>query len=155
MRAAAFVILGALAACDPGGSYHVPGGKEVMADGRRFDIVGPSNTSLRANAHWFTGSVDIELAITNTGTTALLVEPDKLRLADRVGPLQFVRQRLRCNDQEAHDSVTLKPGETCDASGSFSVHVDRDRLSSLTLDLDGVTREGVSVPVLVKFELDR
>jgi hypothetical protein len=54
-----------------------------------------------------------------------------------------------------HDSlVTLAPGETCEMFGTFTVHVDRDRLKTLTMTHDGITRDGAAIPISVTFELD-
>jgi hypothetical protein len=150
------LVVALLGACDPGGSYRVPGGTEVMDNGRRFDLAGNSGTSLRVYASWFTSSVRVELAITNKGSTDLSISPKQLRAADRKGPLhrRDARGGIRCAGREGEELVTLRPGDTCQMSSDFAVHVDRDQLRTLTVAHDGVTRDGAGVPVSVKLELD-
>lgn len=150
------LVVTVLGACDPGGSYSVPGGTMVMANGREFDIAGNSSTSLRANASWFTSSLDLGLAITNKGSTPLAIRPDAFRVSDRKGALAPKNgpRVPRCTGHETEELVTLAPGDTCQMFAGFEVVVDRDRLQTITLTHDGVSRGGIAVPVSVKFEMD-
>lgn len=126
-----------------------------MANGREFDIAGNAGTSLRAHASWFTSSLDVGLAITNKGSIPLEIRPDKFRVADRKGALEPKGLRVpRCTGHDTEDLVTLAPGDTCQMFAGFAVVVDRDRLRTITLTHDGVTRAGIAVPVSVTFELD-
>ena len=156
MGNARLLVVALIAACDPGGSYSVPGGTAVKANGREFDLAGESNTSLRAHASWFTSSLDVGLAITNKGSTPLSIRPDQFRVVDRKGTLQPRNGARvpRCTGRESEQLVTLVPGDTCQMFATFEVEVDRDRLRALTLTHGGVTRAGSAVPVVVTFALD-
>jgi len=149
----AVVVVGVLAACDPGGSYHAPGGIVVMDDGRRYILGGASQTQLRVHASWFTSSVHASVGITNNGSTPLEIRPNELHMADRQGPLQPWERAVTCRHHEGA-LVTLAPGETCEMRTTFSVTADRDRLDKLTMTHDGVTRGGVAVPVSVILVMD-
>jgi hypothetical protein len=146
------VLVAVLGACDPGGTYHVPGG---IPQGRAYILGGGAQMSLRTSASWFTGSLTASLAITNRGTSPLVVHPDNTRMADREGtlPRYYGHDVLRC-DKHADATVTLAPGEACEISMKFEVRTDRARLRTLTLVQDGVTRGDVAVPISVTFELD-
>ena len=150
------LVIAVLGACDPGGSYSVPGVTMLMVNGREFDIVGNSSTSLRAHASWFTSSLDIGLTITNKGSTPLAIRPNEFRVADRKGALEpkYGSRAPRCTGHETEELVTLAPGDTCQMFAGFEVVADRDRLRTITLTHDGVTRAGIAVPVSVKFEMD-
>jgi hypothetical protein len=149
---AAVLVVGLLGACDPGGSYRVPGG---IPQGRAFILSGGAQTSLRTSASWFTASLDVSLEITNRGATPLDVHPDAAGISDREGPMARNESRpaFRCRN---HDGavVTLATGETCEIEMSFRVKSDKDRLSKLTLAQDGVTRGGAPVPIRVIYLLE-
>lgn len=114
------------------------------------------DTSLRVHASWFTSSIDIGLAITNRGTSALVIHPDRFRLTDRVETLRPYpgRPPPRCDGHDHEPAVTLPAGKTCRMFAGFEVQPDRSRLRTLMLTFAGATRDGVGVPVDVKFELD-
>jgi hypothetical protein len=156
MRTVAAVVVCVLAACDPGGSYHVPGAAEVRDNGARaYELSGGSSTRLVVRANWFTSSVDVGLSIMNYGRTPLAIRANELHLADLKGPLEprHYPQDGQCMGHEHDSLVTLAPGETCEMFGTFTVHVDRDRLKTLTMTHDGITRDGAAIPISVTFEL--
>jgi hypothetical protein len=141
-------------ACDPGGTYRVPGGTVVTDNGARaFELDGDSQMPLRASASWFTSKLHTFLSITNKGSTSLIIRPDRFHLTDRSEPLAYVAVP-RCAGHDREGSVTLAHGDTCQLFVDFNVQPDRDRLRTLTLTHDGVTREGAVVPVSVTFELE-
>jgi hypothetical protein len=146
------VVVALLAACDPGGSYRVPGG---IPQGGAFVLSGGAQTSLRTSATWFTASLDVSLAITNRGTTALDVRPDAAGISDREGPMarNEAQPAFRCQNQDGA-LVILASGETCEIEMSFRVKIDKDRLSKLTLTQDGLTRGGTPVPIRVIYMLN-
>lgn len=152
MRALLIAVVAVLAACDPGGSYHVPGG---IPKGIYFVLGGPAHTGLTARASWFTATVHVFLGIQNQGTTPIEIRPDAAALSDSEGPLARNDSQpvLRCTNREG-PVVTLATGDTCEIEMTFRVTVDKDRLKKLTLTHSGVTRDGVAAPISVIFVLD-
>jgi hypothetical protein len=92
----------------------------------------------------------------NYGRTPLAIRANELHLADRKGPLEprHYSQDGQCIGHEHDSLVTLAPGDTCEMFGTFTVIVDRDRLKTLTMTHDGITRDGAAIPISVRFELD-
>lgn len=155
MRLAVISVVALLSACDPGGTYHVPGAK---ADGFYAVLAGPAQTSLRAHANWFTGSVSTVLEIKNEGATPLLIRPDKVQMFDCDGgalDLYYSSKQPRCSGRTDESEVTLAVGESCQLDVRFQVVPDKDRLQTLTLIHDGVRRDGVAAPISITFEMDR
>jgi hypothetical protein len=151
MRFALVLAVAVLGACDPGGTYHVPGG---IPQGRAYLLGGGAQMALRTSASWFTATLDVSLGITNRGTTALDVRPDAAKISDRDGPMErYDSPVFRCQGQDGA-VVTLPPGGTCEIEMRFGVKIDRERLGKLTLTQDGVTRGGVAAPISVIFVLD-
>jgi hypothetical protein len=147
-----------LTACDPGGTYHVPGAREVRDDGAHFVMAGPSQTSLRAHATWFTGNVSTLLSIKNDGTTPLVIRPDRIRMFDCDGTelrLCSSSKQPRCSDRTDQSKVTLAGSESCQMDVGFEVVPDEDRLKTLTLIHGGVSRGSVDVPISITFVLNR
>ncbi len=58
----------------------------------------------------------------------------------------------RCDKHEQGEVVTLAQGDSCWMYADFEVQPDRERLQTLMLTHDGVTRGGIAVPVSVRFE---
>jgi hypothetical protein len=78
-------------------------------------------------------------------------------MADRHGhelPRKTVRPGpVRCDGTNA-DVVQLAAGSACDLFAEFEVRPDADQLRTITLTLDGITRDAAAVPVRVVFEKD-
>lgn len=158
MRLAAISMAALLSACDPGGTYHVPGARAVTDDGRQYVLAGPSQTSLQAYASWFTSTISTVLTIKNDGTTPLTIRPDKARLFDCDGNAVDLKRwapQPTCIDRVNEAEVTLVGGESCRFGADFEVVPNEKRLRTLTLIHDGVTRGSASVPIAITFELDR
>jgi hypothetical protein len=149
-------LLAPLSACDPGWSYRVPGGTEVMENGRHFDIAGPAQTSLRVHGNLFTSTLWTIVTIKNDGTTALIIRPDEIRVSTQPGkPLPRKQPHpSRCHGHDAEAEVSLAPGDSCQIFTDFAVQPDADKLRKLELGHDGVTRDGAPVRVSVALVKD-
>lgn len=138
-----------LAACDPGWSYVVPGGKEINDNGLYYELAGPNDTTLRAHANLFTSNLWTEVWITNTGPTPLEIRPKDVRMLTRFGQPLPLQRPVQCRDKEG-DAVALGTGETCQLSADFSEQPDQVELEFVTWMLPA-RRSGNLFPLTIKF----
>ena len=146
-----------MAGCDPGWSYVVPSGRPVMADGLRYDLAGPSQTALRVYTSLFTSDLTVELEITNTGVSPLVVPPRPL-----LSVLGREGIRLPRRDRDGTSTclgrasptgpVALPSGQSCRIGTHFVVKPDPKELRTLTVTVGGFTRDGQPVTISIPLE---
>lgn len=138
-------VLSAGAACDPGWSYHVPD-SPVGA--------GPPNgngtISMRTRAGLSTGSLDVEIELTNSDTDVLTVREDAFRVLDSSRrPLAWYSGHppVRPCEGRQEKVVQLKRNQSCTMRGRFSARPNANvfggrnaDLKTLTVIVDGLTK---------------
>jgi hypothetical protein len=158
IRKLALLIVALLLACDPGWSYKVLGGKEDPGHPGHWSVPGPSQTTLGAYAQLSISRLGTVLAIENHGTTPLVVRPAGLHLADHAGHELAIaewdhQKPVSCAGHPGEAEVGLAAGQACVMDVTFTVQPDAKKLKTLRMTHDGVTREGVPVPVMLQLEI--
>lgn len=152
-------VLGTLAGCDPGWSYHAANPRSERNEWSQRE----GGVSLRADGSLFAGSLSVHVDLRNDEDTPLLVDPAKVRVLDaRNAPLLWQGERSRtkaCSDR-ANGPLTLQWGEICSLRGEvtvapFSFPPFRNRnLKYVTIVLDEIGRGGslISRSVVLEWE---
>jgi len=136
------------AGCDPGWSYHVADSPVGMI--RQSDDRGA--VSMRTRAGLSTGSLDVEVDITNGGADVLVIHEDPFRVLDSSRrPLAWYWGHppgRPCEERE-EKVVTLDRGQSCTIRGRFVVHPNASvfggrnaDLKTLTVVVDGLVKGG-------------
>lgn len=146
--------------CDPGWSYHVADSPVGMT--RQSDDHGA--VSIRTRAGLFTGSLDVEINITNGGTDAVVVHEGPFRVLDasrRPLPWYWRQPPARPCEQRQEKLVTLDRGQSCTVRGRFVVHPNagvlggrNTDLKTLTVVVDGLVRGGLPIASSTVLEWD-
>ncbi|MDX2092587.1 MAG: hypothetical protein SFX73_32280 [Kofleriaceae bacterium] len=148
-------LLLAVAGCDPGLSFTVPGAMVVMDQGREFELAGPSQTTLRAQASVFTVTLSVGLTIINSGDSPLTIRHASLEALNQDGAAIARKSggpEPACEHDAQAEEIVLPPGADCRLKGRFEANPDDYRLDTLTLLHAGVTRADVPIPISVVFE---
>jgi hypothetical protein len=138
-------------ACDPGWSYHVPDAS--VGTPRAPDARGA--ISMQTRAELFTGSLDVEIELTNRGGGALVVHEARFRVLDSSHrPLPWYWGHPPDKPCEAREQavVTLDRGQSCTMRGRFLVRPNAGvfggrnmNLKTLTVVVDGLVRGSAPV----------
>lgn len=147
-------------ACDPGWSYHVPdppAGVNRQSDSYR-------GISMRTTAGLFTGSLDVDVELTNVGAGPLVVQEDPFRVLDsshRPLPWYGGQPPAKPCEDRPQKAVTLGSGESCRIRARFLVRPNADvfgrrnaDLRTITVIVDGLERGGVRVASSTVLEWD-
>lgn len=148
------------AACDPGWSYHVPDSLVGVTRAPNGD----GTISMRTRAGLSTGSLDVEIDLTNGDTGPLIVREDAFRVLDSSRrPLGWYSGHpppKPCEDRQ-EKIVELESGDSCTMRGRFSVHPNvnvfgsrNTDLKTLTVIVDGLTKRGGPVATSAVLEWD-
>ena len=151
-RVGAAVALLLFSGCDPGWSYVVPDATPVRADGLRFDLAGPAATMLRVYSSVFTTSLTVEIDIANVDPSPLSLSSLQLSVDDRDGKRlePFDRTVARpCLRLGAVEVARLAQNESCQISRVFRVEVGSKRYDNVVARVEGVSRAGQGIPIVV------
>ena len=148
------------AGCDPGWSYHVadlPIGTTRQSDDR-------GAVSMRTRAGLSTGSLDVEIDITNGGADAVVIHEGPFQVLDSSSrPLAWYwgQPAARPCEERQEKIVTLDRGRSCTIRGRFVVHPNagvfggRNRdLKTLTVIVNGLVRGGIPISSSTVLEWD-
>jgi hypothetical protein len=148
------------AGCDPGWSYHVadsPVGMSRQSDDR-------GGVSMRTKAGLSTGSLDVEIDVTNGGTDPVVIHEGPFRVLDSSRrPLAWYwgQPSARPCEQRQEKLVTLDRGQSCTIRGRFVVHPNagvfagrNTDLKTLTVIVDGLVRGAVPIASSTVLEWD-
>jgi hypothetical protein len=109
------------------------------------------SASARLEGERLTVSVDIE----NTADAELLVKPDRFNVFDSPGNQvnrELSSQPFRCRGRDAEAHVLLGLRSHCRLEGNFAVPLSSDLLGRIRIVLNGIQRQGRTLPV--EFTLD-
>lgn len=148
------------AGCDPGWSYHIADLPVGMT--RQSDDSGA--VSMRTRAGLSTGSLDVEIDITNGGSDVLVIHEDPFRVLDSSRrPLAWYwgHPAGRPCEERQERIVTLDGGQSCTIRGRFVVHPNagvlggrNTDLKTLTVVVDGLAKGGVPIAPSTVLEWD-
>ena len=148
------------AGCDPGWSYHVPDSPVGMT--RPSDD--PRGISMRTRAGLSTGSLDVEIDVTNSGPGVLAIHEDPFRVLDsssRPFAWYWGHPAAKPCEDRREKVVALDRGQSCTIRGRFLVHPNASvfggrntDLKILTVIVDGLARGGAPIASSAVLEWD-
>ncbi len=176
VASAALGLLVYLAGCDPGWRYRAVADRNVARNFPRAIAPQPQGIDVAASGRLFSLGLSIEVEITNRDASPLQLHPEPLRAFDVHGdPLSNSHgaDEVQCfapprtpvvprGDNERCPPPTpvteLANGESCTLRGVFKVKpltrmfTPNRALRSVTMRIDGVTRQRQSIPLEVHLE---